>query len=97
MGVTSFGRHTRLACNPGSPRDVLIKKVDFDLHMVCFFLLLGCDAKRLQASVESEIKVHRLVRHRNIVQIMAISFLKNAIHLLSKLIKGSNSDDLLQQ
>ena len=55
------------------------------------------NAKRLQASVESEIKVHRLVRHRNIVQIMAISFLKNAIHLVSKLIKGFNSDDLLQQ
>ena len=33
------------------------------------------NAKRLQASVESEIKVHSLVRHPNIVQIMAISFL----------------------
>ena len=42
-GVTSFGRHIRPACNPGSPRDVLIKKVDFDLHMLCFFLLLGCE------------------------------------------------------
>ena len=55
------------------------------------------NAKRLQASMESEIKVHSLVHHRNIVQIMAISFLKNPIHLVSKLIKGSNLDDLLQR
>ena len=53
------------------------------------------NAKRLQASVESEIKVHSLVRHPNIVQIMAISFLKNAIYLVSELIKGPNLDDLL--
>lgn len=51
------------------------------------------NAKRLQASVE--IKVHSLVRHPNIVQIMAISFFKNAIYLVSELIKGPNLDDLL--
>lgn len=53
------------------------------------------NATRLQASVESEIKVHSLVRHPNIVQIRAISFLKNAIYLVSELIKGPNLDDLL--
>ena len=53
------------------------------------------NAKRLQAGVESEIKMHSLVRHPNIVQIMAISFLKNAIYLVSELIKGPNLDDLL--
>ena len=41
MGVTSLGRHTRPTCHPGSPRDVLIKKVDVDLYTVCFFLTLG--------------------------------------------------------
>ena len=41
MGVTSFGRHTRPACQLGSLRDVLIKKVDVDLYPVCFFLTLG--------------------------------------------------------
>ena len=43
MGVTSLGRHTRPACHPGSSRDVLIKKVDVDLHRVCFSWLLGCE------------------------------------------------------
>ena len=42
--MTSLGRHTRPACHPGSTRDVLIKKkVDFDLHRVCFSWLLGCE------------------------------------------------------
>ena len=41
MGVTSLGRHTRPACHLGSIRDVFIKKVDVDLHRVCFFLTLG--------------------------------------------------------
>ena len=45
--------------------------------------------------MESEIKVHGLVRHPNIVQIIAIPVLKNAIYLLSELIKGPNLDDLL--
>ena len=39
----SLGRHTRPACHLGSPRDVLIKKVDVDLHRVCFSWLLGCE------------------------------------------------------
>ena len=45
-GVTSLGRHTRPACNPGSTRDLLIKKVDFDLHTVCFSWTSG-DARGL--------------------------------------------------
>ena len=45
--------------------------------------------------MESEIKVHGLVRHPDIVQIIAIPVLKNAIYLLSELIKGPNLDDLL--
>ena len=45
--------------------------------------------------MESEIKVHDLVRHPNIVQIIAIPVLKNAIYLLSELIKGPNLDDFL--
>ena len=43
MGVTSLGRHTRPACHLGSPRDVLIKKVDVDLYGACFSWLLGCE------------------------------------------------------
>ena len=39
--------------------------------------------------------MHGLVRHPNIVQIIAIPVLKNAIYLLSELIKGPNLDDLL--
>ena len=52
------------------------------------------NTKRLQASVESEIRVHSLVGHPNIVQIMAIAFMKNAIYLVSELIKGPNLEDL---
>ena len=43
MGVTSFGCHTRPACHPGSIRDLFIKKVDVDLHRVCFSWLWGCE------------------------------------------------------
>ena len=44
--MTSLGRHTRPACNLGSIRDLLIKKkkkVDSDLHTVCFLDFWGCE------------------------------------------------------
>ena len=36
------------------------------------------NAKRLKSVVETEVRVHSMVRHPNIVQIMALSFLKNS-------------------
>ena len=36
-----------------------------------------------------------MVRHPNIVQIMAISYLKNSIYLVSELIEGRNLDEML--
>ena len=46
MGVTASGRHTRPACNPGSIRDVLIKKKLILTSIQCVFLDF-CDARGL--------------------------------------------------
>ncbi len=53
------------------------------------------NAKRIRPVLETEVKVHSMVRHPNIVQIMAVSFLKNSILLVSELIDGRNLEDLL--
>lgn len=53
------------------------------------------NAKRLQLVMETEVRIHSMVRHPNIVQIMAISYLKNSIYLVSELIKGRNLEELL--
>ena len=51
--------------------------------------------KWLSVLLETEVKVHSMVRHPNIVPIMAVSFLKNSILLVSKLINGHNLEDPL--
>ena len=48
------------------------------------------NAKRIQSVLETEVKVHSMVRHPNIVQIMAVSYLKNSILIVSELIEGIN-------
>ena len=53
------------------------------------------NAKRLQTVVETEVRIHSMIRHPNIVQIMAISYLKNSIYLVSELINGRNLEELL--
>ena len=53
------------------------------------------NAKRIQSVLESEVKVHCMVRHPNIVQIMALSYLKNSILMVSEYIEGSNLDELI--
>lgn len=53
------------------------------------------NAKRIRPVLETEVKVHSMVRHPNIVQIMAVSFLKNSILLVSELINDRNLEDLL--
>ncbi|XP_020608738.1 dual specificity protein kinase shkC-like [Orbicella faveolata] len=45
--------------------------------------------------METEVRLHSIVRHPNIVQLMAISYLKNSIYLVSELIKGRNLEELL--
>ena len=52
-------------------------------------------AKRIQSVVEREVRLHSMARHPNIVQIMAISFLKNSIYIVSELIGGHNLEELL--
>ena len=41
--MTSLGRHTRPACNKALLAMCWSKKVDVDLHTVCFSWLLGCE------------------------------------------------------
>ena len=41
-----------------------------------------------------EVKVHSMIRHPNIVQIMEISFLENSILLVSEFIDGRNLEEL---
>ena len=52
-------------------------------------------AKCIQSIVEREVRLHSMARHPNIVQIMAISILKNSIYIVSELIKGHNLEELL--
>ena len=53
------------------------------------------NAKRIRPVLEMEVKVHNMVWHPNIVQIMAVSFLKNSVLLVSELIDGRNLEELI--
>ena len=53
------------------------------------------NARRLQSVIETEVRVHDMVRHPNIVQIMAVSILKNSIYVVSEYINGRNLDEVL--
>ena len=53
------------------------------------------NARRLRSVMETEVRLHSMVRHPNIIQLMAISYLKNSIYLVSELIKGRNLEELL--
>ena len=53
------------------------------------------NAKRIRPVLETEVEVHSMVRHPNIVQIMAVSFLKNSVLLVSKFIDGRNLEELI--
>ena len=53
------------------------------------------NARHLQSIMETEVCFHNMACHPNIVQIMAISYLKNSIYLVSELIEGRNLDELL--
>ena len=53
------------------------------------------NARRLQSVIETEVRVHDMIRHPNIVQIMAVSILKNSIYVVSEYINGRNLDEVL--
>jgi len=52
------------------------------------------NAQRIRPVLKMEVKVHSMIRHPNIVQIMEISFLKNSILLVSEFIDGRNLEEL---
>ena len=53
------------------------------------------NAKRVWSAVQNELRVHSMVRHPNIVQIMGVSLLKNSLYIVSEYIEGLNLDELL--
>ena len=53
------------------------------------------NTKCLQTVMETEVRIHSMVHQPNIVQIMAVSYLKNSIYLVSELIKGRSLEELL--
>ena len=53
------------------------------------------NARRLQSVIETEVRVHDMIRHPNIVQIMAVSILKNSIYVVSEYINGRKLDEVL--
>jgi len=53
------------------------------------------NAKRMQSVFETEVRIHSMLRHPNIVQIMGISLLKNSVYIVSELVDGFNLDELL--
>ncbi|XP_031565478.1 LOW QUALITY PROTEIN: uncharacterized protein LOC116300699 [Actinia tenebrosa] len=53
------------------------------------------NAKRMQPVFEAEVQVHSMLRHPNIVQIMAMSLLKNSVYIVSELVDGFNLEDIL--
>ena len=53
------------------------------------------NTKCLQTVMETEVRIHSMVHQPNIVQIMAVSYLKNSIYLVSELIKGWSLEELL--
>ena len=53
------------------------------------------NAKRLQSVIETEVRVHAMIRHPNIVQIMTMSILKNSIYIVAEYIEGLNLVEVL--
>lgn len=52
-------------------------------------------ARRLQSVIETEVRVHGMIRHPNVVQIMAVSILKNSIYIVSEYIEGLNLEEVI--
>lgn len=53
------------------------------------------NARRLQSVIETKVRVHGMIRHPNIVEIIAVSILKNSIYIVSEYINGRNLDEVL--
>ena len=49
----------------------------------------------IQSALNSEVRIHSMLRHPNIVQIMAVAMEKNELYIISEYVDGSNLEDLL--
>ena len=49
----------------------------------------------IQSALNSEVRIHSMLRHPNIVQIMAVAMEKNELFIVSEFVDGSNLEDLL--
>lgn len=52
-------------------------------------------ASMIKSALRSEVLIHSMLQHPNIVQIMAVSMEKNELYVISELIDGSNLEELL--
>ena len=53
------------------------------------------NVRRLKSVIETEVRVHDMIRHPNIVQIIAVSILTNSLYIVSEYINGLNLDEVL--
>jgi hypothetical protein len=49
----------------------------------------------IQSALNSEVRIHSMLRHPNIVQIMAVAMEKKELYIISEFVDGSNLEDLL--
>ncbi len=52
-------------------------------------------ANQIMSALKSEVLIHSMLRHRNIVQIMAISIERNKLYIISELVDGPNLEELI--
>lgn len=53
------------------------------------------NARAMESVIKTEVQVHYMLRHPNIIQIMAISLLKNSVYVISEMVDGFNLDEVL--
>ena len=49
----------------------------------------------IQSVLNSEVRIHSMLRHPNVVQIMAVAMEKNESSIISEFVDGINLEDLL--
>ncbi|CAG2244475.1 unnamed protein product [Mytilus edulis] len=51
--------------------------------------------QKIRGMVEAEIEMHELIRHPNIVQLMAVAFEKSSVYLITEYINGFNMENVI--
>ena len=56
---------------------------------------IKCRRANQMSALKSEVLIHSMLRHPNIVQIMAISIERNELYIISELVDGPNLEELI--